>query len=191
MLQQRLDLKGQRQVAQVEEVGRAAEIAVDHPLHRHVVVAVAFFEIAQEAGHAVRLDGFELLAHGVQVGGQRELAAVVEHQMIGRVDPLQVEPFAQRRAQRREFGLVDQRHDEQRRPAVEGVAVAGELVATTAGAAVLFEHGHLHAVLGEVRRRCDAADASADDECSGSGHGVPSCRQKRFKRMQGKARLAP
>jgi hypothetical protein len=56
------------------------------------------------------------------------------------------------------------RHDEERWAGVEVVSAAAELVATSSGMAVLFEHGDVQAVLGQVGRCGDPTQTGADNQ---------------------------
>jgi len=159
---ERLQPEQQGHVAQREELQRRAEIAPHQPLHRHVVMAVALFHVAQKSLEAARLDGLQLLAHGVEVGGEGELAAVVEDQAIGGIDPPQIQHLAQGYAQRGEFRLVEQRHDQQGGPGLEGVPLAREVAAAAARLAIFLNDRDADAALRQVCGRRDAADPSAD-----------------------------
>ena len=54
--------------------------------------------------------------------------------------PLKLEPLLQARTQRGELCLIEQRHDEQRRPRVEGVALKFEAITAPSGARILLHH---------------------------------------------------
>ena len=54
-------------------------------------MAMPFIHVAQKTLKAARFDRFQLVLHGLHIGGERQLAAIVEDQVIGGVNPLQVE----------------------------------------------------------------------------------------------------
>ena len=87
MLLQRFDLIKQGQIAQFEEVSRLAKIGLDQSLDAQMVMAVALLQVAQECLKTSRLDRFKLSLQGVKIRGQRQLAAIVEDEVVGRVEP--------------------------------------------------------------------------------------------------------
>ncbi len=50
-----------------------------------------FEQIAQQTLKTAGLEFLQLLLHGFHIGCQRKLAAVIKQQMIGGIDPLQIQ----------------------------------------------------------------------------------------------------
>jgi len=143
----------------MEELRRRAEIAVDQLFHRKIIVSLAFAHIPQESLKASGLYRFQLFVHALHIRGERHLLPVIEYQMIGRIDALEVQRCLHIDTQRGEFTLKDQRHHEQRWPRIKPVILAPEMIAPPACALIFLDHRHLHARLGEVCRRRKSTDS--------------------------------
>src|SRR5262245_23378336 len=98
------------------------------------------------------------------------MAAVVEDQRVGWVDPQKVKPLMQRSPQGGELIFVHMRHDEERRAGVELVPAAAQTIAASPRAGVLFEHGDVQTMLSQVGSGGDPTHTSADNEDSGLAH---------------------
>ena len=112
-----------------------------------LVVPVTFLQVTQKTLETSRLDRFQLLLHGFHIGGERKLAAIIEDQMIGWVDALQVEPFAHGCSQGAKFCFVQQRHDKKSGSRVKMMALAAEAVTAPAGVRVLFQDRDMQSAL--------------------------------------------
>ena len=139
MVEERLELEGQRRIPDVEEIGDLSKIARDQFIERDPVVFLAFLHIPQKTLEASRLDRFQLLLHGLHVGSERKPAAVIKDQMIGRIDPLQVQPFLHGSAQGAEFRLVQQGHHKKSGAGVEMMAIPGKAVTAASGMRILLQ----------------------------------------------------
>ena len=64
MVDERLQLIKQGNIAQSEEIGRLAEIAIDQSFDAQVIMPVAFFDIALKSTIAARFDRLQLRSHG-------------------------------------------------------------------------------------------------------------------------------
>ena len=69
-------------------------------------MAVAFFQITEEAVKRSRLDCLKLIAHDVHVGREAELASIVENEMVGWVYTLQIQEVMQGDPQRSKFRFI-------------------------------------------------------------------------------------
>ncbi len=96
---------------------------------------------------------------------------VIENQMVGGIDALQIQHLRQRGADLAELGLIYKGHDKQGRASVEMVTVAAETVAATAGVIVFLQHRDVQSTTGQVNGGCDATHAGAYDEGSPGFHG--------------------
>ena len=125
---------------------------------------MTLFQIAQKSEIAFRLDGLQLLAHGIQIGRESQLTAVIEDQMIRRVDALKLKHFTSGNSQLGELGIIQQRHHQQSRAGIEVMSIAADAVAATTGLRILFQHSDMQSALCQPRRRGNPAYARADDD---------------------------
>ena len=135
---------------------------------------VTFLQVTQKTLETSWLDCFQLLLHGFHIGSERELAAIIEDQMIGWVDALQIEPFVQRCSQGAKFRFIQQRHDKKSGSRVEMMAIAAEAVTAPAGARVLFQDRDVQSASGKMDCGGDPADARTDDDHRFCFHSFPS-----------------
>ena len=174
MIDERLEAKDQIQILEVEEIGGLAEIAVDQFVQNQLVVPFTFLQVTQKTLETSRLDGFQLLLHGFHIGSERKLAAIIEDQMIGWVDALQVEPFVHGSSQGAKFCFVQQGHDKKSGSGVKMMTLAAEAVTAPAGARVLFQDRDMQPASGKMDCGGDPANARADDDHGFCFHGFPS-----------------
>src|SRR6266508_4369866 len=127
-------------------------------------MSLTFVQIPQKTLETSGLHYFQLLPHGLHIGCERELSAVIEHQLIGWVDALQIELFAQRCSQRAKFRFVQQRHDKQSRTCIEMMSVAAEAIAASTGVRILFQNRNVEAVFGKMDGGGDPTDSRTDHD---------------------------
>ena len=127
-------------------------------------MALPFQHVAQHSLKAAWFKRVKLVLHGLHIGGQSQPAAIVKHQVIGGVNPLQLELLKQRSPQCGEFFLKQLAHNQQGGAGVKHMPVSGEMVAASSGAIILFDYCHLETVFGQVNGRAHAANTGANNE---------------------------
>ena len=88
---------------------------------------------------------------------------------------MQLQPLVQVRSEGTELRFVLARHDEERRSGVESMTVPHKPSAATTWLPILLQDSDGEACPGQMRRRGDATDTSADDDGGLAVHGRPAC----------------
>src|SRR5512135_3792277 len=84
--------------------------------------------------------------------------------MIGWIDALQIELFAQGSSKGAKFCFIQQRHDKKRGSRVKMMALSAEAVTAPAGTRILLQDRHMQPTPGKMGCGGDPTDPSPDDE---------------------------
>ncbi len=143
VLHQRLHLQEKGDIARLEKIAGFAEIRINQFLDAQLIVAATFIHVALETLKAALLEGFQLISQALHIRCQPELAAIIEDEMISRVDGQQVQRFVQGGAQGRKLFFVKQAHDHQGRACVEVMPIVADAVTPPSSLVVFINHGYL------------------------------------------------
>src|SRR5271157_2893382 len=106
MIHKRLDLIKKRHIIQSKEIRSLAKITLDQFLDAKMVMTIPLIHVTHETLEASVLECFKLFLQRLHIRCEGKLTAVIENQMICRVNALQVQNIRDGRAQRSEFRLV-------------------------------------------------------------------------------------
>src|SRR6266496_4943549 len=94
MIRKWLKLVSKRNILERKEIRCFAKIAVDQAFHAERVMTMTFRHIAHQTLKTPRFESFELLLHRFHIRGERQLAAIIEDEMIRGVNALQIKHLA-------------------------------------------------------------------------------------------------
>ncbi len=142
VLDKGLELKQQRQLSRTEILAEAVELTADEFVERHSIVQPSFRQVTHQTGKAAWLDGFQFGLELAHIGCQRKCLPIGEVDLIGGVDPDQIQMIIDIGAQGGIRLAKHIRHEQEGRPRVETVPIDRQLIGPPSWMAVPFQYCH-------------------------------------------------